>query len=111
MLPAFLERFIDPRTQLPRHRGFWFVLGTLVALQLFALWMLCSHQVSKAQARQAQVHLQQLARADCLRATPGSTIGSCVGAHARAGAGAPPEGALASADTAIPGVPVGYTIR
>lgn len=68
---------IDPRTQQPRSRMFWLLFGALVAGQLFAFWLLCSHQVRKAEARGNEVLVHQMALADCLQYIPGSTIASC----------------------------------
>lgn len=72
-----LANVIDPRTQQPRNRFFWVVLGALVTGQLFAFWLLCSHQVRKAEARSNEVLVHQMALADCLQYIPGSTIASC----------------------------------
>jgi hypothetical protein len=110
MQPAFLDRFLDPQTRMPRQRAFWIAVGALVALQLGALWLLCSHQVRKAEARQTQLQVQQLALADCLRYIPGSTIGSCAHQIARVDTTPTPEVPVASA-TAATASPVSYTIR
>jgi len=61
----------------PRDRLFWWVLATLVGGQLLALWMLCSHQVRKAQVRDATLQVQRVAVADCLRYIPRATLNSC----------------------------------
>ena len=110
MLPAFLDRYIDPQTQWPRHRGFWIVVGGVVAAQLVALWMLCNHQVRKAETRQAQQLVQQLALADCLRYVPGATVGSCTGRLPSETPPTPNDGpvATAAADSAMP---VRYALR
>ena len=71
-----LADVIDPRTQQPRSRMFWVLLGALVAGQLFALWLLCSHQVRKAEARSNRLTVDQMALSDCLQYIPGSTIAS-----------------------------------
>ena len=55
----------------------WVLLGALAAGQLFAFWLLCSHQVRKAEARHNETVVQQMALADCLQYIPGSTIASC----------------------------------
>ncbi|AEG94320.1 hypothetical protein [Ramlibacter tataouinensis] len=60
-----------------RGRLLWTVLGSLVALQLLAFYMLVSHQVRKAQARDAQVQVERMALHDCLQYVANSTIGSC----------------------------------
>jgi hypothetical protein len=46
-----------------REKMFWRVIGTLAVGQLIAFWMLCSHQVREAQAREATVQGQRLAAA------------------------------------------------
>lgn len=74
---SLLANTIDPRTQHPRSRMFWVVFGALVAGQLFAFWLLCSHQVRKAEARHNELTVSQMALSDCLQYIPGSTIASC----------------------------------
>ncbi|HVE53264.1 MAG TPA: hypothetical protein VNB23_07740 [Ramlibacter sp.] len=74
---SILAAVIDPHTQEPRNRMFWVLLGALVMGQLFALWLLCSHQVRKAEARNNEVMVHQMALSDCLQYIPGSTIASC----------------------------------
>ena len=74
---SILAGAIDPATQQPRSRMFWVVLGALAAGQLFAFWLLCSHQVRRAEARQNELTVQQMALSDCLQYIPGSTIASC----------------------------------
>jgi hypothetical protein len=74
---SILTGAIDPATQQPRSRMFWVVLGALAAGQLFAFWLLCSHQVRRAEARQNELTVQQMALSDCLQFIPGSTIASC----------------------------------
>jgi hypothetical protein len=58
---------------------FWMIVLGVVAVQLLAFWLLCSHQVRKAEARQNEVVVQQMALSDCLQYIPGSTIASCTG--------------------------------
>lgn len=74
---SILAGAIDPSTQQPRSRMFWGVLGALALGQLFAFWLLCSHQVRVAEARQNELTVHQMALADCLQYIPGSTIASC----------------------------------
>jgi hypothetical protein len=74
-----LASVIDPGTQQPRSRMFWVIVLGVVATQLMAFWLLCSHQVRKAEARQTEVVVQQMALSDCLQYIPGSTIASCSG--------------------------------
>jgi hypothetical protein len=61
-----------------RDKLLWPVLVTIVAAQLLAFWMLCSHQVRKAEVRDATVQVQRVAVADCLRYIPRATLNSCV---------------------------------
>lgn len=74
---SILAAAIDPVTQQPRSRMFWVVLGALAAGQLFAFWLLCSHQVRVAESRQNEWAVHQMALSDCLQYIPGSTIASC----------------------------------
>ena len=60
-----------------RSRWLWTLLAGVALGQLFAFWLLCSHQVRKAEARQNEVVVQQMALSDCLQYIPGSTIASC----------------------------------
>ena len=66
-------------TQQARRHMFWLLLGALAAGQLFAFWLLCSHQVRKAEARHNENVVQAMALSDCLQYIPGSTIASCAG--------------------------------
>ena len=61
----------------PRSRMTVVALGAVVVGQLFAFWLLCSHQVRKAEARNNEMTVQQMALSDCLQYIPGSTIASC----------------------------------
>lgn len=63
---------------LPRDKLLWPAMVTLIAAQLLALWMVCSHQVRKAEVRNAALQVQQVAVADCLRYIPRATLNSCV---------------------------------
>jgi hypothetical protein len=74
---SLLTNVIDPGTQQPRSRMFWVVTGAVVAAQICAFYLLCSHQVRRAEARQNEEVVQQMALADCLQYIPGSTIASC----------------------------------
>ena len=94
----------DVDTQPARSRMFWVLLGAVAAGQLFAFWLLCSHQVRKAEARHNETVVQQMALADCLQYIPGSTIASCT-ARGDVQAQAPQKSAVAGA------VPVSYTFR
>jgi hypothetical protein len=89
----------DRVNEQPRSRWIWMLLGGLAVTQLFAFWLLCSHQVRKAEARHNEVVIQQMALSDCLQYIPGSTIASCAArrnASAQA-AQAPAKGAVQGA--------------
>jgi hypothetical protein len=101
-----LSGLLDPQTQMPRTRMFWAVVGALILGQLMALWVLCSHQVRKAEARQTDVQVQQLALADCLRYIPGATIATCTSRSAEGGLQTAAMGA-ARAPSGV--VPVGFS--
>ena len=65
---------------------------------MLAFWMLCSHQVRKAEVRDATLQVQRVAVADCLRYIPHATLNSCasrVDPHGRL-----PDAAVAAADGA-----------
>lgn len=62
---------------LPRDKLLRRALLVLVAVQLLAFWMLCSHQVRKAEVRDATLQVQRVAVADCLRYIPRATLNSC----------------------------------
>ena len=64
-------------TRTGRAQMLWALLGALAAAQMFAFWLLCSHQVRKAEARHNETVVQQMALSDCLQYIPGSTIASC----------------------------------
>jgi hypothetical protein len=101
---------IDPASQQPRSRMFWVVLGALAVGQLFAFWLLCSHQVRRAEARQNELTVQQMALADCLQFIPGSTIASCANRIDPAGAGT--TQASAPVNRAVTGAqPVSFSYR
>jgi hypothetical protein len=70
-----LSRLIAARQRDPAV--FWLVLSGLVVTQLVAFYLLCSHQVRKAENRRAAVEVQQMAHNDCLQYLAQSTIGSC----------------------------------
>src|SRR6478736_2605253 len=71
---------IAPGSQYSQHQRVhpaWVLLAGIAAAQLFAFWLLCSHQVRKAEARHNETVVQQMALSDCLQYIPGSTIASC----------------------------------
>ena len=62
---------------LPRDKLLRPALALLVVGQLLAFWMVCSHQVRKAEVRDATLQVQRVAVADCLRYIPHATLNSC----------------------------------
>jgi hypothetical protein len=72
-----LSRLLDPRDGMPRQPVFWLVLAAIVSTQLMAFYLLCTHQVRKAENRLAEVEVQRMAQSDCLQYLAQSTIGSC----------------------------------
>lgn len=82
-----LTALLDPQTQMPRSRLFWVVLGAVALAQILALWLLCSQQVHKAEARHQELTTEQLALADCVQHIPGATVATCAN---RIDAGATP---------------------
>ena len=108
---SILAGAIDPSTQQPRSRMFWVVLGALAAGQLFAFWLLCSHQVRVAESRQNEMTVHQMALADCLQYIPGSTIASCAKRIDPAGASSA-QAIVAPANRAVAGAqPVSFSFR
>jgi len=61
-----------------RDKAFWLAATVLVLGQLIAFWMLCSHQVRKAEVRHASMQVERIAVADCLRHVPSATLSGCV---------------------------------
>src|SRR6059058_5615368 len=101
-----LTNEISLESQAPRSRMLWVLFAAIAAGQLFAFWLLCSHQVRKAEARQNEVVVQQMALSDCLQYIPGSTIASCSARNEVAQASAPAnQSALNGA------VPVSFSFR
>lgn len=97
----------SPDSQHERVHPAWVLLAAIAAAQLFAFWLLCSHQVRKAEARRNETVVQQMALSDCLQYIPGSTIASC---NARGDTRtAPTRSADASSLTAT--VPVSFSFR
>ena len=73
MLPHPVEKPSDT----PRNRLHWVIGAALVLGQLVAFWMVCSHQVRKAQMRDLTDEVQRVAIADCLQYVPRATLISC----------------------------------
>jgi hypothetical protein len=106
---SIIANVVDPAPQheQERSRTPWVLLALAVGVQLAAFWLVCSHQVRKAEARRNEVMVQQMALSDCLQYVPGSTIASCASQMGIAAdvAGAPPAG-----NPAVPGaVPVSFS--
>jgi len=92
-----------------RIRMLWALLAAVAVGQLFAFWLLCSHQVRKAEARRDEVVVQQMALTDCLQYIPGSTIASC---SARNVADTQASEPVRPSKSALNGaVPVSYSFR
>ena len=60
MLPPLLDK-TQPS---PADKWLWALLGFLVVGQVVAFWMLCSQQVQKAEAREAEVRMARMALRD-----------------------------------------------
>ena len=56
---------------------FWTLGASLIAAEGLAFWLVCDHQMDRAQARRTQTQAVQLAFGDCLEYVGGSTIASC----------------------------------
>ncbi|GEM_PF-7038373 len=67
----------DKSAAASRDRLIWWIASFMALSQLAAFWMLCSHQVYKAEVRDASAKAEQVAVANCLLDTPGATLGSC----------------------------------
>jgi len=76
---SIIANVVDPAPQHDQGRGrtLRVFLVMVAAAQLAAFWLVCSHQVRKAEARRNEVMVQQMALTDCLQYIPGSTIASC----------------------------------
>ena len=62
----------------PWTRPLWrTLLASLLLLELLAFYLLCAHQVHKAQVRRSLSQVQLQAFGDCLAYVEGSTIASC----------------------------------
>lgn len=74
-----LSRLLDSHDASSRERLLRGVLLALVAAQLLAFYMLCSHQVRKQQARATAAQVERMAVSDCLQYLSNSTIAGCAG--------------------------------
>ena len=72
-----LPRLLDKTADTPRDRILWGVILTLLVAQVIAFWMLCNHQVKKAQARDATLQVERTALADCMQYIPKATASGC----------------------------------
>lgn len=82
---------------------FWSIIVVLMLGQIAAFWMLCTHQVRKAEVRDATLKVERMAMADCLRYIPKATLNSCasrVAPQAREASPALAEGAPPAAGRA-----------
>ena len=78
MLPPLLDK-TQPS---PADKWLWALLGFLVVGQIVAFWMLCSQQVQKAEAREAEVRMARMAlRDDC---APRNGHATCLPVNAQA---------------------------
>lgn len=73
MLPHLLAK--SPETS--PGKLFWSLILALMAGQFIAFWMLCVHQVRKAEVRDATLQVERMAMVDCLRYIPKATLNSC----------------------------------
>jgi len=106
MLPQLVAKSADASP----GKLFWSVILALVMGQFVAFWMLCTHQVRKAEVRDATLKVERMAMADCLRYIPKSTLNSCASRVATPGRDASPavaQGGALAANRAKP-VSVAY---
>jgi len=71
---------MSPASSWPPARfrpAFWTGALTLIAGEVLAFYLLCAHQVIKAEVRGHVRQVQALAFSDCLTYVTGSTIASC----------------------------------
>jgi len=96
-----------PQHEQERSRTLWVFLAMIAVAQLAAFWLVCSHQVRRAEARHNEVMVQQMALTDCLQYIPGSTIASCA---SQMGIDASVAGTQASGSAPVAGaVPVSFS--
>jgi hypothetical protein len=102
-----LSRLLALSADVPSRRIFWAVVSMLALVQLAAFWMLCSHQVRKAEVRDATLQVQRIAISDCLQYIPHATLHGCA---ARVDPAAHDDGALLAG---VPGnaLAVNYAYR
>jgi hypothetical protein len=103
--PAPPARLLTASKGWSRDRWFRLALMAFAVALLGAFWMLCSHQVRKAQMRDMSLEVQRVAVADCLQYIPRATLNSCVNRvdpsrHDGANAALDPAGRRAAAQDA-----------
>jgi hypothetical protein len=105
--PTMLSRLLATSADVQSRRIFWVVVSTLALAQLAAFWLLCSHQVRKAEVRDATLQVQRVAISDCLQYIPHATLHRCA---ARVDPAAQDDGNVLAG---MPGnaVPVNYAWR
>lgn len=106
-MPATAARY-ESSAMSSRARAWWLLLAGIAAAQLFAFWLVCSHQVRVAEARRDEAQMQQMVLSDCLQYIPGSTIASCttqMGGSVAAASAQPAKSALAGT------MPVSFSYR
>jgi hypothetical protein len=72
-----LSHLIEITPEISREKLLWAVVVALVAGQLLAFWMICSHQVRQAEVRDAALQVERVAISDCLQYIPRATVTSC----------------------------------
>ena len=102
-----LSRLLASSAGLQSRKAFWAGVGAVALVQLGAFWMLCSHQVRKAEVRDATLQVQRVAISDCLQYIPHATLHRCA---ARVDPAAQDDGNVLAG---MPGnaVPVNYAWR
>jgi hypothetical protein len=71
------SRLLARSADVQLRRMFWAVVSALALVQLAAFWLLCSHQVRKAEVRDATAQVQRVAISDCLQYIPHATLHGC----------------------------------
>ena len=92
-----LSRLLARSADMQSRRIFWAVVTALALVQLVAFWLLCSHQVRRAEVRDATLQVQRIAISDCLQYIPHATLHGCaarVDPSARDDGANPPGNAL-----------------
>ncbi len=56
---------------------FWPAAWTVLTLELLAFYLLCAHQVQRAEVRRQVSQVESIAFRDCLVYVTGATIASC----------------------------------